>query len=109
MPRRLEHNPYAIDLGVTMPVRAFNKTGVGPNTFIDSGLFETDTGRWVAARWHQRSPSGRLVQAIPSLITPNFGDYRQRVHGREDLLQLGGRRIGVPQPFVDSRVGPLTT
>jgi beta-lactamase class A len=56
LPRRLEHNPYAKDLGVTMPVRAFNKTGVGPNTFIDSGLFETDTGRWVAAAMASQIP-----------------------------------------------------
>ena len=50
LPRRLEHDRFAaVDLGIEMPVRAFNKTGVGPSTFIDAGLFETDTGRWVAS------------------------------------------------------------
>jgi beta-lactamase class A len=60
LPRRLEHNPYASDREVSMPVRAFNKTGVGPRTFIDSGLFETDTGRWVAAA---------MASDIPELTT----------------------------------------
>jgi hypothetical protein len=32
-----------------MPVRAYNKTGNGVGTFVDSGLFETDTAAWVAA------------------------------------------------------------
>jgi beta-lactamase class A len=57
LPRRLEHNRYATsDMGETMPVRVFNKTGVGPSTFIDSGLFETDSGRWVAAAMASEFP-----------------------------------------------------
>ncbi len=49
LPRRLDQSPYAVDLGVRMPVRVFNKTGVGPTNFIDSGLFETDSACWIAA------------------------------------------------------------
>lgn len=49
LPRRLDQSPYAVDLGVGMPVRVFNKTGVGPTNFIDSGLFETDSAPWIAA------------------------------------------------------------
>ena len=36
--------------------RVFNKTGVGPNTFIDSGLFETDSASWVAAAMASSQP-----------------------------------------------------
>jgi hypothetical protein len=32
-----------------MPVQVFNKTGVGPTSFIDSGLFGTVSARWVVA------------------------------------------------------------
>jgi beta-lactamase class A len=49
LPRRLPHAADAVDLGFTMPVRAYNKTGNGVGTFVDSGLFETDTAAWVAA------------------------------------------------------------
>jgi len=56
LPRRLQQSPYAVQLGLTMPVRVFNKTGVGPNTFIDSGLFETDSARWVAAAMASGQP-----------------------------------------------------
>lgn len=56
LPRRLEQSPYAVDLGVTMPVRVFNKTGVGPTTFIDSGLFETDFASWVVAAMASEQP-----------------------------------------------------
>jgi len=49
LPRRLAHDPYASDTRDTMPVRAYTKSGVGPTTFVDSGLFETDTARWVVA------------------------------------------------------------
>ena len=40
---------HAIDVGITMPVRAYNKTGNGMGNFIDSGRFETDTASWVVA------------------------------------------------------------
>jgi beta-lactamase class A len=56
LPRRLDHNAYASDLGAPRPVRVFNKTGVGPTTFIDSGLFETDSGRWVVAAMASELP-----------------------------------------------------
>jgi beta-lactamase class A len=49
LPRRLDWSPYGVDLGVELPVRVFNKTGVGPTNFIDSGLFESDSARWIAA------------------------------------------------------------
>jgi hypothetical protein len=49
LPRRLPHMALAADVGVTMPVRVYNKTGNGPGTFVDSGLFETDTSSWVVA------------------------------------------------------------
>jgi beta-lactamase class A len=68
LPRRLEQSPYAVDLGVNMPVRVFNKTGVGPTTFIDSGLFETDSARWVAAVMasEQPGPVIRLDDPAPA-------------------------------------------
>lgn len=49
LPRRLDWSPYSVDLAVTPPVRVFNKTGVGPTNFIDSGLFESDSTSWIAA------------------------------------------------------------
>jgi hypothetical protein len=49
LPRRLPHIAMAADVDITMPVRVYNKTGNGPGTFIDSGLFETDTSSWVVA------------------------------------------------------------
>jgi hypothetical protein len=61
LPRRLLQSPYAVDLGITMPVRVFNKTGVGPTTFIDSGLFETDSASWVVAAMASGQP-GQVVR-----------------------------------------------
>ena len=49
LPRRLPHVAHAVDVGLTMPVRVFNKTGNGAGTFIDSGRFETDTAAWIVA------------------------------------------------------------
>jgi beta-lactamase class A len=49
LPRRLPHMSFASDVGITMPVRVFNKTGNGAGTFVDSGLFETDHASWVVA------------------------------------------------------------
>ena len=49
LPRRLPHMAMATDVGITMPVRVYNKTGNGAGTFIDSGLFETDDASWVVA------------------------------------------------------------
>jgi hypothetical protein len=40
---------HAVDVGITMPVRVYNKTGNGAGTFVDSGRFETDTEAWVVA------------------------------------------------------------
>jgi beta-lactamase class A len=47
LPRRLPHMSHAVDVGITMPVRVYNKTGNGAGTFVDSGLFETDYATWV--------------------------------------------------------------
>ncbi|HET6810467.1 MAG TPA: serine hydrolase [Acidimicrobiales bacterium] len=60
LPRRLDHNTYANEVGLSVPLRVFNKTGVGPRTFIDSGLFETDAARWVVAA---------MASEIPELAT----------------------------------------
>jgi beta-lactamase class A len=49
LPLRLPHNPYAADIGVDMPVRVFNKTGLGFGRFVDSALIETATTAWVVA------------------------------------------------------------
>jgi beta-lactamase class A len=49
LPRRLPHMSHAVDVGITMPVRVYNKTGNGAGTFVDSGLFETDDAAWVVA------------------------------------------------------------
>jgi beta-lactamase class A len=49
LPRRLPHVSHAVDVGITMPVRVYNKTGNGAGTFIDSGLFETNKCSWVVA------------------------------------------------------------
>lgn len=49
LPRRLPHMAMAADVDIAMPVRVYNKTGNGPGTFVDSGLFETDSSAWVVA------------------------------------------------------------
>jgi beta-lactamase class A len=49
LPRRLPHVSHAIDVGFTMPVRVYNKTGNGLGNFVDSGLFETDHAAWIVA------------------------------------------------------------
>lgn len=49
LPQRLPHNPYAADLGIEMPVRVDNKTGLGFGRFVDSALIETATTAWVVA------------------------------------------------------------
>jgi beta-lactamase class A len=68
LPRRLEHSPYATDRGITMPVRVFNKTGVGPTTFIDSGLFETDTSSWVVAAMASEQPGPVVLPDDPAPV-----------------------------------------
>lgn len=66
LPRRLEWSPYAVDRGETMPVRVFNKTGRGPTTFIDSGLFETDCAAWVAAAMASELPTRTVTTDDPA-------------------------------------------
>jgi beta-lactamase class A len=72
LPRSLEQSPYAIDLGLTMPVRVFNKTGVGPTTFVDSGLFETDSARWVVAAMASEQPVPTIRPDDPAPVA--FGE-----------------------------------
>jgi beta-lactamase class A len=49
LPLRLPHNAYAADIDIEMPVRVFNKTGLGFGRFVDSALIVTDTAAWVVA------------------------------------------------------------
>ena len=49
LPARLPHNAFAEDIGVEMPVRVYNKTGLGIGRFVDSALIETATAAWVVA------------------------------------------------------------
>jgi beta-lactamase class A len=49
LPRRLPHAADASDVGITMPVRVYNKTGTGIGRCVDSGLFETDSRAWIVA------------------------------------------------------------
>ncbi len=70
LPRRLPHIADAVDVGFEMPVRVFNKTGNGPGTFVDSGLFETDNASWVAAAMasEQTDLACRADDAAPALF-----------------------------------------
>ena len=56
LPRRLPHAADAGDVGVTMPLRVFNKTGNGLGNFIDSGIFETDGAAWIVAAMASEQP-----------------------------------------------------
>ncbi len=49
LPSRLPHEPYATDIGIDMPVRVYNKTGLGFGRFVDSALVETNAVAWVVA------------------------------------------------------------
>jgi len=49
LPSLLPHQPYATDIGVEMPARVYNKTGLGFGRFVDSALVETNTAAWVVA------------------------------------------------------------
>ena len=40
---------YATDVGLSLPLRVYNKTGTGYGNFVDAGRFETDASAWVAA------------------------------------------------------------
>lgn len=70
LPRRLPHIAMASDVGITMPVRVYNKTGNGAGTFIDSGLFETDTSSWVVAAMasEQTDFASRADDVAPALF-----------------------------------------
>jgi len=78
LPRKLPAMSHAVDVGVTMPVRVFNKTGNGIGTFIDSGLFETDEASWVIAAMASDQPD---FAARPDDIAPStFADIGERIY-----------------------------
>jgi len=56
LPRRLPHAADASDMGLTMPLRVYNKTGNGLGNCIDSGLFETDGSAWIVAAMASEQP-----------------------------------------------------
>jgi beta-lactamase class A len=49
LPRNLPQISMSTDWGFDMPVRVYNKTGLGLGTCTDSGLFETDDTAWIVA------------------------------------------------------------
>jgi beta-lactamase class A len=49
LPRGLHHHPNAMDFDAEVGLRVWNKTGTGIGTFVDAGLFETSSARWVVA------------------------------------------------------------
>lgn len=49
LPRGLHHHPTAMDFGSEIGLRVANKTGTGIGTFVDAGLFETSSARWIVA------------------------------------------------------------
>lgn len=70
LPSLLPHEPYATDIGVEMPVRVYNKTGLGFGRFVDSALVETDTAAWVVAaavEWHDDLEGAGLDSALATL------------------------------------------
>ena len=78
LPRKLPAMSHAVDVGITMPVRVFNKTGNGIGTFIDSGLFETDEASWVIAAMAAEQPD---FAARPDDIAPaTFADIGERIY-----------------------------
>jgi beta-lactamase class A len=78
LPRKLPAMSHAVDVGFTMPVRVFNKTGNGIGTFIDSGLFETDEASWVIAAMASEQPD---FAARPDDIAPaTFADIGERIY-----------------------------
>jgi beta-lactamase class A len=78
LPRKLPHMSHAADVGITMPVRVFNKTGNGPGNFVDSGLFETDTASWVVATMASDQPD---FAARPDDNAPaTFGEIGERIY-----------------------------
>jgi beta-lactamase class A len=68
LPRTLPHASMSTDWGFEMPVRVFNKTGGGLGTCTDSGLFETDTAKWIvgAQAMDQQDFASRPGDAAPS-------------------------------------------
>jgi beta-lactamase class A len=79
LPRKLPHMSYAADVGFTMPVRVFNKTGNGPGNFIDAGLVETEAATWIIAAMASDQPD---FAARPDDNAPaTFGEIGERIYG----------------------------
>ena len=78
LPRRLPHAADASDLGFTLPVRVFNKTGNGMGTCIDSGLFETDAAAWIVAAMAKDQQD---FASRPDDVAPNaFGEIGELLY-----------------------------
>ena len=112
LPRRLPHVSHAVDVGITMPVRVYNKTGNGPGNFIDSGLFETDTSSWVVARWRpsrRTSPPGPTTSRPPcSVRSASCSTTRGAATdagARPIGLVRSGSGLGDPCPWVATESG----
>jgi hypothetical protein len=56
LPRRVPHMSGALDWGIQMPLRVFNKPGGGFLTCTDAGLFETDHASWIVAAMAAEQP-----------------------------------------------------
>jgi beta-lactamase class A len=97
LPRRLDQSQYAVDLGVTMPVRVFNKTGVGPTTFVDSGLFETDSARWVVAAKASEQPGPMIRPDDPAPVA--FGEIGRLLYHAWASPATDGNRHAGPEPL----------
>jgi beta-lactamase class A len=78
LPRKLPAMAQAVDVGFTMPVRVYNKTGNGMGNFIDSGLFETDDASWILAAMATEQTD---FAARPDDIAPaTFADIGERIY-----------------------------
>lgn len=68
LPRYLPHAGLATDFGFSMPLRVYNKTGLGLGNCADSGLFETDDAQWIIAAMAADQPdfASRPEEAAPS-------------------------------------------
>jgi hypothetical protein len=80
LPRRLPHAYQSVDFDFLMPLRAFNKTGGGLGTCVDSGRFETDSAAWIAAAQarDQQDFASRADDSAPSA----FADIGELLYQR---------------------------
>lgn len=71
LPRLLPHNPYAADVGLDVPVRVYNKPGLGFGRYVDAALVETDAAAWVVAAMADQQPDP--VTSPPGSVLTAFG------------------------------------